>query len=329
MVMTLLASSAMAALLAISPPIAREVAVTFDDLPVVRSTPGDARVTRDLLRNITGAKIPAVGFVNENKLGDAKLLEQWLDAGLDLGNHTFSHLDLHRAGVEAYEKDIVRGERVTRALLEKRGRAPRWFRHPFLHTGLTITDRDEVNRFLRNRGYRVAPVTLDNSEWIFALAYDRTSDAVTRERIGREYVAYMDRKLAYFEQQSMQLFGRNIRHVLLVHANALNADWFDEIAASMRMRGYRFITLDRALDDPAYRSADAYHGSAGITWIHRWAITQGKPKAFFAGSRPRRSGSSTRRESIPNELAPLPVHPLPVPPVAQQRGELKTAEDSE
>ena len=281
--MTFLASSVLAALLAISPPITREVAVTFDDLPLVRPSADETRITRDLLHNITDAKIPVVGFVNESKLGNVKLLEQWLDAGLDLGNHTYSHLDLHRIGVEAYEKEILRGERVTRALLQKRGRKPRWFRHPFLHTGLTIADRDEITRFLRNHGYRVAPVTLDNSEWIFAAAYDRTSDAATRERIGREYVAYMDRKLAYFEQQSIQLFGRNIRHVLLVHANALNADWFDDVAASMRERGYHFITLDRALDDRAYRSKDTYHGRAGITWIHRWAITQGKPTTFFAG----------------------------------------------
>jgi hypothetical protein len=56
----------------------------------------------------------------------------------------------------------------------------------------------------------------------------------------------------------------------------LNADWFDELAASMRARGYRFITLDRALEDPAYRSADTYTGPAGLTWLHRWALTAGK-----------------------------------------------------
>jgi len=48
-------------------------------------------------------------------------------------------------------------------------------------------------------------------------------------------------------------------------------------------RGYGFITLDRALDDPAYQSADTYVGGGGITWLHRWALTKRLPKAFFAG----------------------------------------------
>ncbi|HYI13134.1 MAG TPA: polysaccharide deacetylase family protein [Thermoanaerobaculia bacterium] len=285
------AGSAAIALLALTlsaAEVTREVAVTFDDLPMVpQSTPiaEQQRITRDLLRSIRAEKIPAIGFVNEGKLGSAvhvALLDRWLDAGLELGNHTHSHPDLHRIDVAEYEQDIVRGEKVTRELMRKRGKTPRWFRHPFLHTGRSLEVRDRVTRFLGKHGYRVAPVTLDNGEWIFASAYAKTQDAKARKRIGTEYVAYMDRKLAYYERQSQDLFGRNIRHVLLVHANALNADWFDEVAASMKKRGYRFITLERALEDPAYRSKDEWTGFAGISWLHRWALTLGKEKAFFA-----------------------------------------------
>ena len=270
----------------------REVAVTFDDLPAVPPSIPLARqqvLTRDLLRTIKAARIPAVGFVNDNKLETngkvdprkVKLLQEWLDAGLELGNHTYSHPDLHRIDVAAFEKDLVKGEQTVRKIQK----SLRWFRHPFLHTGRSIETRTRVEQLLRKRGVRVAPVTLDNSEWIFARAYDR-SDAEMKQRIGREYVAYMDRKLAYFEDQSEGLFGRNIRHVLLVHANPLNADWFDEVAASMKQRGYSFITLERALEDPAYKSRDEYAGPGGLTWIHRWAITEKKPRTYF-GEEPR------------------------------------------
>lgn len=289
--------STLAAALFAAAVMTREVAVTFDDLPLVPQTVPLARQqvhTRDLLRSIKAARVPAIGFVNEGKLqtngrtdpAKVKLLEQWLDAGLELGNHTFSHPDLHRIDVARYENDIRAGERVTSELLRPRGRKIRWFRHPFLHTGTSLETRDRVERFLRTRGVRVAPVTLDNSEWIFARAYENAiarNDEALEKRLGTEYVAYMDRKLAYFEQQSQALFGRNIRHVLLVHANSLNADWFDELAASMKRRGYTFIPIDRAMEDPAYRSKDEYHGPAGLTWIHRWAITAKKPRDFFAG----------------------------------------------
>jgi len=74
-----------------------------------------------------------------------------------------------------------------------------------------------------------------------------------------------------------------VPQVLLLHANVLNADHFGALADMMTRRGYRFVALDRALADPAYDSEDRYTGPSGITWLHRWALTQGKRGAFFAG----------------------------------------------
>jgi len=274
-----LVRSALAALLTCSSlyAITREVAVTFDDLPA------NPTYAAKLLKAIRQSGAPAVGFVNENKLTSAAhtaVLAKWLEAGLELGNHTYAHRDLHRIDVAEFERDIVRGQQVTRELAR---RPLRWFRHPFLHTGMSLETKQRVESFLEQHGYRVAPVTLDNSEWIFAAAYEKAADAATRKRVGEAYLVYMDAKLAYFEEQSQKLFGRNIRHVLLVHGNRLNSDWFDELAKSMRKRGYRFVTLDRAVDDEAYRSADTFIGRGGISWIHRWALTAGKKGAFFAG----------------------------------------------
>jgi hypothetical protein len=49
----------------------RTIAVTIDDLPVI-STRSDLKsrqeITRKILQRISKAKIPAIGFVNENKL---------------------------------------------------------------------------------------------------------------------------------------------------------------------------------------------------------------------------------------------------------------------
>jgi hypothetical protein len=81
----------------------------------------------------------------------------------------------------------------------------------------------------------------------------------------------------------MDLFGREMRQILLVHANALNADYFGPLAQMIERRGYRFITIDRALEDPAYRTLDTYTGTGGITWIHRWALTRRMGKEFYAG----------------------------------------------
>lgn len=273
----------------------REVAVTFDDLPgvaVARPEPGAGQtaalvaMTGNLLATLTAERVPVVGFVNEGKLGPAgapapdrvALLRAWRDAKFELGNHTAGHPDLHRVALSEFEEDVVRGEPVVRGLLAETGGRLRWFRHPFLHTGTSLADKRALEAFLARRGYRVAPVTIDNSEWIFARAYSDAQDAGLRalaDRVAAAYVPYMDAKFDYFERQSRALFGREIRQVLLVHANSLNADHFGEIVAMMRRRGYAFVTLERALEDPAYASPDTFTGRGGITWLHRWALSTG------------------------------------------------------
>ena len=276
----------------------REVAVTFDDLPVVayvvRTDDARERITDALLSAVRRHGVPAIGFVNEGALVSngsingrrVALLRRWIDAGLELGNHTYSHRGLHRSSLEAYLEDITRGDSVTTVLLRSVGRRPRYFRHPFLHSGRDLETRQTVERFLVDRGYPIAPVTIDNSDYIFASAYEHAvahADTIGQLRTATAYVSYMEAVFAYYEQQSVALLGRELPQILLLHANLLNADHFDALAGMMARRGYTFVSLDSALADPAYRLNDSYTGPSGISWLHRWALTQGKRGSFFAG----------------------------------------------
>lgn len=273
----------------------RSVAVTFDDLPLVSVTPLDAAGRREAMKRLLGSLgrqgVPAVGFVNEYALhGFARepgpapdpksvaLLELWLDAGHELGNHGFAHASLHAGTVEAFTRDVARGEAVTARLVQARGGRLRFFRHPYLHTGRDPATREQVARFLEARGYRVAPVTVQNKDWLFAEAYSRATargdEALVRRIVG-EYLDFTGRALERGRRLSARLFGREIPQVLLLHANALNAAHFDDLARLVRARGYRFVTLDQALRDPAYRSPDRYFGPESIDWLGRWAITRG------------------------------------------------------
>lgn len=274
------------------------VAVTFDDLPLQRmgqSTTAQAvAVNERLVAALSEREIPAVAFVNEQKLevdgrpdpGRVAVLERWLEAGLELGSHTYSHPDLHHVNLEAYLADIDRGERITRPLAARHGLPFRYFRHPFLHTGRDIATRDAVREHLAEKGYTVAPVTIDNSEWIYAAAYDRAhaaGDEARKRRLGESYVAYMLDKTRFYERNSGDLFGRAIPQVLLVHVNRLNADWFGALADALAAGGREFVSLEAALADPAYDSPDTWIGSGGISWMHRWALGKGVPKPFFTG----------------------------------------------
>lgn len=276
----------------------RRMAITIDDLPTVNvvdtSIAGRRTVTMNLLRALTQREIPATGFVNEIQLYEdgtlvderVELLRLWLSAGMDLGNHAYSHPDLHRVSLDEFKADVMRGETVTRGLLEAVGREPVFFRHPYLHTGIDLATKRAFEEFLAGHGYRVAPVSIDNSEWIFARAYflaRQAGDDTLADRIGSDYVSYMLDMVDFYESQSSMLFDRNIAHVFLIHANELNSQWFGALADQLSQKGYAFVTLEEAITDPAYESEDTYTGPGGITWLHRWAITRGEDPAMFAG----------------------------------------------
>jgi len=282
----------------------RRIAVTIDDLPWARLDeikPPDLQARHQaLLDQLKQANVPVVGFVNENKLevgGVAQpqrvqMLRDWLDAGYQLGNHTWSHMDLNAEGVEAFQQDFLRGERVLRPLLAERGQVPVWMRHPYLRAGRTAQDRARMDGFFAEHGYRIAPVTVDNGEWVWAFAYanvlNEQADTPARESVLRQlrrgYVPYMLNKLDYYEAQSVTLLGYALPQVWLMHANELNAATFAELVAATQRRGYRFVSLDEAMQDPAYaRGTTGYDGRYGPSWLHRWAMAEKRPKTFYAG----------------------------------------------
>jgi peptidoglycan-N-acetylglucosamine deacetylase len=135
-----------------------------------------------------------------------------------------------------------------------------------------------VQDFLAARGYKNAPVTVDDSDYIFARFYAKTlasGDLSEAARIRKTYVDYMESILEFFEQRSIEVTGHEIRQILLLHASQLNADAMPDLIAMMRRRGYKMVSLTHALEDAAYSLPDSYVGTGGFSWIHRWSMTKG------------------------------------------------------
>lgn len=268
----------------------RQVAVTIDDLPsgMADRLPATeiTAMTAKLLGTLRDQKIPVVGFVNEKKLykpGEVderiKALQMWLDYGFELGNHTYSHMSLNQAGLKPWEDDVIQGETVLNLLLGPRKMKLRYFRHPYLDTGRDLLTRREAEAFLVSRGYRIAPITLDGWDWMFAGVYEdakKRNDTDLQQKLVKEYLAHHDDEFAYSEQLSMNLLGYEPKQILLLHASNLEADHIGELLDVLRKRGYKFVSLEDALGDPAYSLPDTYVGEEGSGWLEHWAITQGK-----------------------------------------------------
>lgn len=267
----------------------RAVAVTFVGLPYYRG--GDETVeslnetTDKLLAGMARYNVKAVGFVGEGMLykegqteARINLLRRWLDAGHELGNQTYKHMSLYNTPLDVYEANVIRGEQVTRSLMQERGQKLKYFSYPFLNTGPNPETKRAFEQFLKERGYRIHAVTIDNADWIFSNAYleaRRRGETDVMKRISDEYVAYIESVFAHYEQLSTKVFGREISQVLMLSASALNADNFERLMEMLKRRGYGFITMDEALEDKAFSQPVSYAGPWGISWIERWALDKG------------------------------------------------------
>ena len=258
------------------------VALTFDDLPVAAtSDPSEARyINNSILDALDRHHAPAIGFVIERRVQEigpsqgAELLHQWVRRGYELGNHTLSHVEMNNLTVEQIEQEIIGGEASFVSALASVGKKPRYFRFPENHTGDTQEKHDAVAAFLSQRGYRLAVCTIDNEDYVFDAVYRKMlsrKDQAAAVRLRAAYLAYTSTEIDYYSGLHKQVFGREIPHVMLLHANKLNADLIDKVLKLFEQKQYRFVTLDAALSDPAFSTPDTFATKYGWMWGYRWA----------------------------------------------------------
>lgn len=260
------------------------VALTFDDVPVHAGLPpGMSRsdVVRSIRASLGAHGVPPTcGFLNAKGLDggpdSADALRLWRAAGHPLGNHTYSHLDLHANTVKAFEDDVIANEAALRSQMGDGDW--RWLRFPFLHEGETLEKRQAVAAFLAERGYRIAQVSLNHDDWAFGDPYARCRARNDTAAIGWMEERYLRRaaeSLAADLDRTTRMFGRDIAHVMLLHAGAFQAAMLPRLLDLLEGRGFRFVTLQEAQSDPAYRVDPNRAFPAGATWLDQMMAVKG------------------------------------------------------
>jgi peptidoglycan/xylan/chitin deacetylase (PgdA/CDA1 family) len=280
------------------------MALTFDDLPV--STIGQdpqpefreraSSITEKILGVLKKHNAPATGFVNEMKLNTpgardfyCGLLTDWLAAGHLLGNHGYSHLEFGEVTIEEYEEDFLRGDVITPLLLNYRGITARYYRYPYNDTGNTSEKKQGFLKFLAAHGYKPAPMTFENDDWMYSDLYDDAfakNDHAEMAKLRNAYLEESAQHVVFIELSSDQSFHRQIAQIADLHVNQLNADALEDLLTLLEHHGYTFIPLEKALADPDYETKDDFVGSDGISWLLRWQLALGKPINYPDSSDP-------------------------------------------
>jgi peptidoglycan-N-acetylglucosamine deacetylase len=258
---------------------AEKVAITFDDLPLNGELPPNTTRTQLVGRVVAllkQHKVPTVyGFVNAKRFegiqDGAEALKLWVAAGELVGNHTYSHSDLNDESSQAFLSDVYGNEPVLELL--SKGYDWRWFRYPFLHEGDTLDKRRSVRTGLRERGYRIAQVTLDYEDYLWNSPYARCLGKADTASVRWLRSTYLKLAAAYIDagrQTARLVFGRDIHHVLLLHLGAFSDNILPDVLTLLQQKGFELVTLEEAEKDPAYESDPDAPSRYDGTLLEQW-----------------------------------------------------------
>lgn len=243
---------------------APQIAFTWDDLPAHGPLPpGETRVKigRKLMEAMKGAHLPPVyGFVNavalEREPASAPMLQEWRDAGMFLGNHTWSHMNLNTASLADWEADLLKDEPTLKKYAA--GTDWHWLRYPFLAEGTIPEKRTDARKLLASHGYKVATVTMSFGDYMWNEPYARCVAKNDTTAIGQLESSYLEAAAAdadFRRAMAKDLFGLDIPYVLLMHVGAFDARMLPRLLKMYRDKGFTFVTLEDAEKDPFYKSS--------------------------------------------------------------------------
>lgn len=237
------------------------LALTFDDLPAAGSLPQGmtrTQIATQIATHLKAAHLEGTyGFVNgvrmQNNPDAQQALHVWLDAGMNIGSHTWSHPGLPKVTAEAFLADAEKNEPTLAEYGQQRDW--KWFRYPFLWEGETLAKRHAVRKWLFEHGYRVAQVTLDFEDYAWNDAYGRClvkNDAASIQWLHSSYLSNAAEYIQLGREEHIIAFGHEIPNVLLLHETAFTTHMLPELIDLLKKQGFSFQPIAQVESDPVY-----------------------------------------------------------------------------
>jgi peptidoglycan/xylan/chitin deacetylase (PgdA/CDA1 family) len=251
----------------------KEICLTFDELPEAASFGESDRnaIAYLTLQTLKSYEIKAAGFVVGERVGTSfDILGQWLNEGHTLGNMTYSNQDLNEIGIENFIENIRLGGEAIEQMIEGFGQKKHYFRYPFLHYGDNVETKRQIEMYLEHMDYSVAHATVIPEDYLYNLTLEKLGkvpDSIAFWSLMNEYVNHVIDEVERQEAMAMELMGRPVRQILLLHFNRLNAVFLEEIILALKDIGYEFVTLDRALADDVYTMPEGYFEGRGVSYL--------------------------------------------------------------
>ena len=258
-----------------------EIAFTFDD-PTTDGGAGlswqelDGCILNTLARKKARAVLFVCGMRVDSKAG-RNLISAWDRAGHGVANHSYSHFYFNanednnadgpkKVTLAEFETDALKNE----PLIRDYSNFVRLFRYPFFKEGDTIEKRDGMRSFLKQHGYRIGRATIDASDW----AIDGRLQARAKANPKADLKGYRDfylqhiwERAQFYDSLALRVLGRPVRHTVLLHHNALNALFLDDLIAMFIVQGWKLVDAEWAYADPLYeRQPNILPAGESLIW---------------------------------------------------------------
>lgn len=239
------------------PLFAKEVALTFDDVPFgSTSLYNSDRRTSELIRKIKRLKLPralifAHPCLGKNSQLTLRQIKKYHDSGHIIGNHTCSHPRLDDVGFDVFAADAAKADKLLAPLMSNQ----KFFRFPMLNEGSDLDVRDKMRAWLSENGYRNGMVSADNEDQFFSARVNtakRLNKKINLAKVKTLFIDHIISALECDDQLAKQLLGRSPKHVMLLHERDITVMFLEDLVAELRARGWKIIDVMDAYTDKMY-----------------------------------------------------------------------------
>ena len=264
--------------------VAQTLALSFDDGFNPNTQPQAPQWNAQILAALQEHNIQAVLFPSLARMGGTDgltLVTSWGQKGHLIGNHTASHKSLADPNITLDE--FIADVQVADAAFKDLPNFTPMLRFPYLKEGDTPAKRDGLRNWMRDHGYKGAPVSIDASDWYYSRVFAdhvQAGDNAKAERVKQHYIRHLLDRASYYDRLAQEVLGRSPKHMILLHTNQINATALPEIIAAFKAQGWTIDSASAAFKDPLYAQAPQTL-PAGESIIWALAKAQGLPNLRY------------------------------------------------
>jgi len=233
-----------------------KIALSFDDFPMGSSVFFEkqerARVYVNTLKQLN---IQAVFFCIGEQIERYQGVEclQVIAEDHLLANHSFKHLHLSELALEEFEEEVKK----TEELLVDYPNFRKWYRFPYLDYGDKCAFGDRKRSaaflFLQQTGYQHGYITINTFDWYVdgclknAAKEGKQIDWV---QLKIAYLSLLDGWIDAYHERWSKVLHRKFVHVLLLHANDINAFFLPDIVHMIQQKKWTIVSPEEAFCSP-------------------------------------------------------------------------------